>query len=186
MTNSIRIEHGQLKGLKVSDGFCGKGSRLTTSCNRCVLFNVLENRFHINFSGLKVADFCCGSGIVGFEMLSIGCESCIFVDFDRKKLNSINDTIKRSNFNATCVYACLPSIFINDKFDMIFFDPPYENDFCEDTIDTICEQKMMTKNGILIVESLKDIEIKRLSKFEILDIKNLKNDAKFYFLKSNV
>ena len=40
---AVRIEHGEKKGIKVSDGFFGEGSRITTSANRCVLFNVLTN-----------------------------------------------------------------------------------------------------------------------------------------------
>ena len=185
MVNSIRIEHGSLKGFKICDGFSSKGSRITTSCNRCVLFNILKNKFYIDFSGLNVADFCCGSGIVGFEMLSLGCNSCTFVDFDKKKLKNIYNAIQRANFQAKCIHACLPSIFIdNYEFDIIFFDPPYENDFCENTIDAIYEQKILSKDGLLIIETLNDLEINRLSKFKILNVKILKNNAKFYFLKN--
>ena len=52
---SVRIEHGNKKGVKICDGFCKEGSRITTSANRCVLFNVLRNKFYLNFNGLNAA-----------------------------------------------------------------------------------------------------------------------------------
>jgi len=178
---SIRIEHGNYKGIKISDGFFGEGSRITTSANRCVLFNVLRNKLYIDFNNLTCADFCCGSGIVGFEMLSLGCKKCIFADCDKTKLKNIDQSIKKTNFNATTIYTYLPSILLNEKFDIIFFDPPYINNFCQQTIDMIFEKQLLNKNGILIVETKQDIDAKN---YNILDIKTLKNKAKFYFLSS--
>ena len=67
----------------------------------------------------------------------------------------------------------------NEKFDIIFFDPPYQNNFEQQTIDKIYENQLLNNNGILIVETLEEINTE---KYKILDIKQLKNKAKFYFL----
>ena len=176
---AIKIEHGDKKNVKISDGFFGEGSRITTSANRCVLFNVLRNKLYLNFNNLNCADFCCGSGIVGFELLSLGVKKCLFVDCDRKKIKNINDAIKKTGFSAETNYCYLPSFSKAEQFDIIFFDPPYQNDFCQQTIDMIFEKKLLKNNGILIVETLHKIDTKN---YKILDIKHLKNKAMFYFL----
>ena len=178
---AIRIEHGEKKGIKISDGFFGEGSRITTSANRCVLYNVLKNKLYIDFKGLSCLDLCCGSGIIGFELISLGCKNCTFVDCDRQKLKNIQQSIDKTKFNANTIQAYLPNLSFtnNEKFDIIFFDPPYQNNFEQQTIDKIYENQLLNNNGILIVETLEEINTE---KYKILDIKQLKNKAKFYFL----
>ena len=199
MPNVIRIERGFYKGLAVGNGFRGEGSRITTSLNRGVLFNILINRFHLNLQNLSCADFCCGSGIVGFELMSLGCRSCTFVDCDRKKLNNIEAFVDKQNsqdlrklqnggkqsiegitrFDVKCVYAFLPSFITNDTFDLIFFDPPYKNNFCQKTLDMIVDKNLLADEGMLILETQEDYDY---SAFEIGYSKDLKNGAKFMFL----
>lgn len=182
--NLVRIERGLKKGVSVGNGFSYEGSRITTSANRAVLFNVLLNRFYIDFSRVSCADFCCGSGIIGFEMLSLGAKNCLFVDSDRKKLSNILSTINKLQFNAVTLCCCLPNFgLLNKQFDIIFFDPPYDNDFCDKTIKEFFERNLITENGYLVIETKKEINS---YKFKIAYIKNLKNSAKFVFLKKNV
>ena len=181
---TIRIEHGERKGVKISDGFFDKGSRITTSANRCVLFNVLRNKFYIDFHGLEVADFCCGSGVVGFEMLSLGAKSGFFVDCDRKKIREVNDAIEKTGFKAETEYAYLPSAPTYRQFDVIFFDPPYENDFCQQTIDMIFDNNLLATDGILIIETRYNMEDNDEKQYKIVAQKKLKNRAKFIFLQA--
>ena len=175
---SVRIEHGNKKGVKICDGFCKEGSRITTSANRCVLFNVLRNKFYLNFNGLNCVDLCCGSGIVGFEFLSLGAKKCLFVDNDRTKLKNIDSAIIETGFSGETICAFLPSFLSNEKFDLIYFDPPYKNSFCQETIDIIHDRDLLSNDGILIVETLYDIETKN---YEVLDLKHLKMAQNFSF-----
>ena len=182
--NLVRIERGIRKGVSIGNGFSYEGSRITTSANRAVLFNVLLNRFYIDFSKVSCADLCCGSGIIGFEMLSLGAKECLFVDCDRKKLANASSTISKLQFNAKAVCCYLPNIGLLDKqFDIIFFDPPYDNNFCDETIKAIFDRNIITNNGCLIVETKQDINAYN---FKTEHIKYLKNDAKFVFLKKYV
>lgn len=182
--NLVRIERGLKKGVSIGNGFSYEGSRITTSANRAVLFNVLLNRFYIDFSKVSCADFCCGSGIVGFEMLSLGAMECLFIDSDRKKLANVSLAINKLNFNANAVCCYLPNIgMLNKQFDIIFFDPPYDNNFCNETIKEIFDKNLITNNGYLIVETKQDINTYN---FKTEHIKYLKNGAKFVFLKKYV
>ena len=179
--SSIRIEHGNYKGIKISDGFSSPGSRITTSANRCVLFNVLRNKLYIDFNNLICADFCCGSGIVGFEMLSLGAKKCFFLDCDKKKLHDIYVAINKAKFTAETICAYLPQCcFTTQRFNVIFFDPPYANNFINQTINMIAEHELLSAQGLLIVETTQNIDT---SNYNILDVKILKNKAKFYFLQ---
>ncbi|MBQ7536766.1 MAG: RsmD family RNA methyltransferase [Rickettsiales bacterium] len=183
---AIRIEHGDFKGVKISDGFKGDGSRITTSFNRCVLFNVLTNKLGVNFDDLNCADFCCGSGIVGFEMLSMGAGSCIFVDSDRKKVQNVKNVLQKTRFNGLAECAFLPNLPIfHDKLDVIFFDPPYDNNFCERTLANIVNSGILTDNGLIIVETKKPIAEDLIVnlKLKMACVKELKNRASFLFLR---
>lgn len=182
-SNTIRIERGFRKGVSVGNGFSYEGSRITTSANRAVLFNILLNRFYIDFNGLSCADFCCGSGIVGFEMLSLGAKGCCFLDCDRKKIANISLAIEKLKFNADAICCYLPNVgFLNKKFDIIFLDPPYDNDFCNDVIKNIYDADLIKDGGCLIVETKQEISS---YKFQTVHIKELKNGAKFVFLRKN-
>ena len=182
---AIRIEHGDFKGVKISDGFKGEGSRITTSFNRCVLFNVLTNKLGVDFDGLNCADFCCGSGIVGFEMLSMGARSCVFVDSDRKKVQNVKNVLQKTHFNGLAECAFLPNLPIfHDKLDVIFFDPPYENNFCERTLMNVVNSELLADNGLIIIETKKPIAEDLIANLQLktVCVKELKNGAKFYFL----
>ena len=182
---AIRIEHGDFKGVKISDGFKGEGSRITTSFNRCVLFNVLTNKLGVDFDDLNCADFCCGSGIVGFEMLSMGARSCVFVDSDRKKVQNVKNVLQKTHFNGLVECAFLPNLPVfHDKLDIIFFDPPYDNNFCERTLMNVVNSGLLADNGLIIVETKKTIAEDLIAnlKLKMACVKELKNGAKFYFL----
>ena len=182
-TIPVRIEHGRLKNIKISDGFKAEGSRITTSANRCVLFNILQNKFYVDFTGKTCLDLCCGSGVVGFELLSLGCKECTFIDCDKQKLASINQSLIKTGLTGQTYQCFLPKLpDFNKQFDIIFFDPPYENDFLESTLEQIIKQNLLNKNGILIVETTQNIDNFCTKTFNILQIRELKNKAKFYFL----
>lgn len=182
-TIPVRIEHGRLKNIKISEGFKAEGSRITTSANRCVLFNILQNKFYIEFDGKSCLDLCCGSGIIGFELMSLGCKECAFIDCDKQKLTSINKSLINTGLIGQTYQCFLPKLpDFNQRFDFIFFDPPYENDFLESTLEQIIKQNLLAQNGILIVETTQNIDNFCAENFNILQIRELKNKAKFYFL----
>lgn len=177
---SIRIERGNLKNCEISSGFFDVGARITTSLNRGILFNILTNKFYIDFEDLVIADFCAGSGIVGFEMLSLGAKKCYFVENDVKKCKNINLAIEKKQFQCEVLQCFLPKIpTFEEKIDIIFFDPPYENNFCDKTLENLYQQDILTENGMIILESTKKPE----SEFKIIHQKELKNGATFWFLK---
>ena len=41
----------------------------------------------------------------------------------------------------------------NEKFDIIFLDPPYESDFATKALNLIVELELLNENGIVIIET---------------------------------
>ena len=179
----IRIERGVKKNMQIGLGFGFQGSRITTSANRSILFNILINRLYVNFNDLTCADLSCGSGIVGFEMLSSGAKKCFFLDCDKWKLKNILSANEKLNLNIETIYCFLPNVNgLPVDIDIIFFDPPYENDFCKATINEVFNKKILNKDGIMIVETKEELQSDDNKTFDVFHVKYLKNGAKFYFL----
>ena len=66
MPNVIRIERGFYKGLAVGNGFRGEGSRITTSLNRGVLFNIFEY-LPLGFNLLYLIQHKIGNRYIGYR-----------------------------------------------------------------------------------------------------------------------
>lgn len=106
-----------------------------------------------------VLDLFAGSGALGFESLSRGAKKTYFVDNDdeaistiiknAKVLNENNITILKKEYNSALQY------FIDSKiaFNIIFLDPPYNNDIYNQIVNIILKNKLLDINGIIICES---------------------------------
>ena len=58
---------------------------------------------------------------------------------------------------------------ISKKFDIIFLDPPYKNKNVNFLINLIIDQKILKKNGIILIHRHKKDDIEITSKLNILD-----------------
>jgi 16S rRNA (guanine966-N2)-methyltransferase len=79
-----------------------------------------------SFDGLAVADLFAGSGALGFEALSRGAATCVFVEQDRAALDALRANAEklgiRADIRASSVLS-LPSA--PAPLDLIMMDPPY-------------------------------------------------------------
>jgi 16S rRNA (guanine(966)-N(2))-methyltransferase RsmD len=150
----MRIISGKYKGKKIE---------LNIDTTRPTMDRVKESLFGTIQNYVKdsiVLDLFAGSGNVGYEFLSNGSKSCYFIDNNpkviealnkvKKELNEVNAYIIRSDFkdylNST-----------NVKFDIIFLDPPYQNNFITPAVKLIKEKDLLNKGGIIICEYEKEI-----------------------------
>ena len=79
----MRIISGQWRGRPLTAPK-GDATRPTGDRTREALFSMLTSRIG-SFEGLAVADFFAGSGALGFEALSRGAASCLFVEQARAR-----------------------------------------------------------------------------------------------------
>jgi 16S rRNA (guanine966-N2)-methyltransferase len=87
-------------------------------------YNLIEGRF--------VADLFCGTGSFGLEALSRGAKEALFVDADRSVIEILKKNIAKAGFDSQSRVVCANAFKIgapcrsdNEKFSLIFVDPPY-------------------------------------------------------------
>lgn len=148
----MRIIGGALKGKTINPP-PGYKARPTTDFAREGLFNVLGNEYE--FEDLKVLDLFSGTGAIGFEFASRGAsrvycvemarENASFIKTEADRLGLSNVTMVRDN-----VFDFIP--ICNEKFDIIFADPPYALEGLETIPDKIFEKDMLFPERTLILE----------------------------------
>lgn len=81
-------------------------------------------------AGADVLDLFAGTGALGIEALSRGASSAIFVEQNREAVAVIEQNFIRTKLRGRVrnqeVFAFLSSARPDDRFDIIFADPPYE------------------------------------------------------------
>lgn len=138
--------------------------RPTTSKFREALFSILCSKvFNSNsLSGLKVLDLYAGSGILSFEAISRGAISATLIDINTKHLKLIEKfaniigeqgNIKCKNINATA----LP--YADQKYNIVFMDPPYYNDLCKKTLDCLIKNEWLEDKAVIVMELEKTANI---------------------------
>ena len=104
-------------------------------------------------------DLFAGTGQFGIEALSRGARSAVFVD-------SLAESVKliRENLNI-CGFSDKAAVFARDalwylendeKFDLIFIDPPYDTRLAEKAVSKIVEFDKLNINGIMMCETKAD------------------------------
>lgn len=80
--------------------------------------------------GARVLDLFAGTGALGIEALSRGAASALFVEEDRAAVRAIEQNFIRTKLRGVVrnqeVFAFLEAARLNEQFDVIFADPPYE------------------------------------------------------------
>lgn len=181
----MRIISGKAKGTNLYT-LKGNNTRPTSDRAKEALFNIL---------GMDVVDSCfldlfAGSGAIGLEAASRGAKTAILIDKSKEAVKIIKRNAEKTHLkNNVSIYQAeaieaLKTI-VKEKQDYIFLDPPYKSDLLFKSINTILEQNILVKGGIIIAETdepdvfknqIKDIEI------EIIDERKYGRNQ-FLFLK---
>jgi len=108
------------------------GLRPTSERIRETLFNWLTPDIH----GMRCLDLFAGSGALGFEALSRGAASVIFVEKSPGAAKTLRVSIGTLDAgDATVVQTDAQAFLKSDipqKFDLVFLDPPFADDLLED------------------------------------------------------
>lgn len=156
----MRIISGIYRGRQLKSPPSGQ-TRPTSDRLRETLFNVLTPRIE----GARFLDLCAGTGAVGIEALSRGAEHVTFVDKSRKmcwliEANTSALGIDEQGFKIVNADASeyLRRHAKKDRgpFDIIFYDPPYAEDY-EAVLSFIAEpsRQLLSNGGIVVVEHYK-------------------------------
>ncbi len=152
----MQVISGKYKRKKL-DGFKLNNTRPTMSRVKQSMFAMIQN----NIKG-RVLDLFAGSGALGIEALSMGADSCYFVDNDKNAIKVINKNLENIEEETKVLnldYLTALNKFKNNiKFDLILLDPPYNKFDLYDIIKKIDEYNILNDNGLIVVESSNDIK----------------------------
>ena len=147
----MRVITGKARGvvLKTPDG---QTTRPTSDRVKEALFSVIN----FDIPGMDVLDLFGGTGQLGIEALSRGAKSAVFVDAGDAACKLICENLKRTKLEdqAKVVRSDYLSYLrsCNQKFGIIFLDPPYAEVFLENALKCITEIDILQSGGIIVAE----------------------------------
>ncbi|MCM2674841.1 16S rRNA (guanine(966)-N(2))-methyltransferase RsmD [Alkalicoccobacillus plakortidis] len=157
----MRVISGEKKGLPLK-AVSGKGTRPTTDKVKESIFNMIGPYFN-GGSGL---DLYAGSGGLGIEGISRGLESVIFVDQDKKAIQTIHSNLEFCRFEEKAeVYRtdadrALKAIIKRElSFTCIFLDPPYAKQTLLQHLETIEQHQLLAENGVIVIEHASSVSL---------------------------
>ena len=124
----MRIIAGQLRGreLRAPPGLL---TRPSTDRVREALFNLVTHR--VALQGARVLDTFAGTGALGLEAISRGAQHVVFVELNRRTLQSARMNAMRLGVADQCVFLRQDAVRFLERggevrYRVIFADPPYE------------------------------------------------------------
>ena len=163
----MRIIGGKAKGTKLYT-LEGINTRPTLDRVKESIFNIIQS----DIQDSVVLDLFSGSGAIGLEFLSRGAKKAILCDKSKQAAEIIKKNIAKTHFEEQVkIYnldfrECIKNL--TEEFDIIYIDPPYESNYIADSLKIIIEQKILKKDGLLIIET--DDEERVLKQIEKLDV----------------
>ena len=175
----MRIISGNYKGKKIllpKD----KLTRPLKDLTKESIFNIIKHSklLEVNLENSNILDLFSGVGSFGLECLSRGAASVTFLESYKEVLTILKkniDNLKQQGSSSIIekdIFAENTLKKINNKFDIIFMDPPYKEKKLVNLLDTIIKLKLLKDNGIIIIHRHKKEEDIFPNEFNIIIKKN--------------
>ncbi|MDL2276850.1 16S rRNA (guanine(966)-N(2))-methyltransferase RsmD [Breznakia sp. OttesenSCG-928-G09] len=113
------------------------------------------------FDGGVLLDLFGGSGGITLEAISRGMEEAYVCDKNKKAIEVIKENVRALDVH-NCVkiiqgdYKATLQKLVDEKFDIVFLDPPYAMDVSEEIIAFLIQNEMLYAHSVIIVESKAD------------------------------
>ena len=172
---SLRIISGSLKGRRIAS-LPGLSTRPTSDKVREAIFNIIGH----DIEGTSFLELYAGTGAIAIEAVSRGADHAVLIESSqtaaeiiRKNIEhcGIADKAKLIRWDIEQNLNCIKSM--DNKFDMVFLDPPYEKNLVNKTLTHLCLCDSIAAEAYVIVQH---------SKAEPLDLKGLEE---FYSLEKD-
>ena len=149
-SGKLRIIGGENKGRNIffpaTDGL-----RPTADRVRETLFNWLANIIEDS----HCLDLYAGSGALGLEALSRGATKVVMVESNRKAADAIKQNLTNFGSESTSVICQNAISYLSkceQKFDVVFLDPPYQSDLMQKSIEHISKLDILNQVGWVYIE----------------------------------
>lgn len=165
---NMRIISGKARGTKLYT-LDGTATRPTLDRVKESLFNIIQN----DIEDSTVLDLFSGSGAIGLEFLSRGAKRAVLCDSSKDAIKIIKQNVQKTHFEEkvevyNMEFTKLVERLQNQKFDIIYIDPPYATDFIKISLEKIIEYEFVNENTKIIVET--DDETRILNQIEKMDV----------------
>ncbi|MDT8859143.1 16S rRNA (guanine(966)-N(2))-methyltransferase RsmD [Alkalihalobacillus sp. MEB130] len=150
----MRVISGEKRGIPLK-AVPGSSTRPTTDKVKESIFNMIGPYF----SGGTALDLYAGSGGLGIEAISRGMTKTIFVDQNKKAIDTIKQNLQQCRFEERS------EVYRNDSqralkalvkreiaFTLIFLDPPYAKQNIANEISIILDHDLLEEEGIIVCE----------------------------------
>tara|TARA_B100000941_G_C28355204_1_gene474023 strand:- start:80 stop:646 length:567 start_codon:yes stop_codon:yes gene_type:complete len=157
------------------------------------VFNILTHAKYVNFhlKDSKILDLFSGIGSFGLECISRGSKFVFFIENYPPVLEILKINISNLKYGSRSKVIDIDAFKINNdtfennqKFQIIFCDPPYKEKKIELLIENIIKMDILEKNGIIIIHRKKDDLDTYPNKFKVIDTKTY-GLSTFVFGRSN-
>ena len=175
----MRIISGIFKGKKILEPKDIK-TRPLKDLTKESIFNIIihSKKFRINLKNSIILDLFSGVGSFGIECLSRNVKKVIFLE----NYNGVLPILKKNleNLNLKEKFLILEydiyedNIFskLENKFDIIFLDPPYKDKNLKSVLNLIKNGNILDTNGIVIMHRHKNEIEKFPSGYQVIEKKN--------------
>lgn len=150
----MRVIAGEFKGRPI-ETVSNHLTRPTSDKVKESVFNIIGPYFN----GGSVLDLFAGSGGLGIEALSRGMRQAIFIDQQKRAVQTIKKNLRDLKLlNRTEVYQndafrAVKSLGKRSlKFDLIFIDPPYKKDVYQRILTDLDKQEIIYPNAMIVCE----------------------------------
>lgn len=149
----MRIISGSHKGRQIQAP-TNLPVRPTTDRAKEAIFNYLQHRY--TFETARVLDLFAGTGNMSYEFASRGCPEILAVDLDAGCCRFIKQTAQKLDMQS--IQVLQSDIFsrfspkIEEKFTLIFADPPYQHPALNQLPDLVLQANWLADSGIFILE----------------------------------
>lgn len=145
----MHIISGKYRGKKLK-GFEVDGTRPTMDRVKESLFGMIQS--YVGDS--KVLDLFAGSGALGLEAISNGAREAYLVDNNIEAIKVIRDNIKNMDDEIKVIKSDYKKFLkeTDEKFDIIFLDPPYRKGLMGKALRVIEERDLLNEGGLVVCE----------------------------------
>lgn len=154
----MRVISGSARGRKLVSR-PGESTRPTADKVKESVFNIIQ----AHVSGSRVLDLFAGSGALGIEALSRGADHATFVEKDFGAMNIVKTNLENTRLSdkSSLIKGDALSFLKNtdERFDIIFIDPPYASGLYEEVFSLISSRRLLSPEGIIISEHKTGAEV---------------------------
>lgn len=158
----MRVIAGTARSLRLKTP-AGMDTRPTTDRIKETLFNMLQPYL----PGAVFVDLYSGSGGIGIEALSRGARHAYFVDNNRNAVSCITENLRFTGFTDRATVfrqdalSALSGIHEKEA-DVIFMDPPYQDESGRQVIQALRGFPYVTGNTLVVIEAAIDTDFSYL------------------------